>query len=290
MTDPVPPMALSPFTTINQTFEQDVRTCQDAGVRFMDVAERKLADDPDQAAVQMQLLEQAGLEVSAFIPTVHALYPDTLNPDLHNEDDRVERFRASIARAEQLGVPEGVPILSVTGAAPRVDLRSAWSFATQAYAALAEDSAARGFRLMIEPLHPMFMNTDTFICTLREASRLVDEVANNSFGIAVDTFHVWDEEGVCDRIVEASDRVFAVHVSDWPHGGPRGFADRAVPGDGVIPLASLFGAVAKAGFGGPLVLEIFSDLGLEDSLWRVPPREVLARSERGIAKAWSARS
>ena len=80
-------------------------------------------------------------------------------------------------------------------------------------------------------------------------------------------------------------RVGGIHVSDWRE-PPRSVGDRLIPGDGPIPLAEIFAALESGGFDGWYELEIFSDLDLDGSLWRLDPRELIERSYAQFNEIW----
>ena len=68
-----------------------------------------------------------------------------------------------------------------------------------------------------------------------------------------------------------------------------------LPGDGIIDLPAIFGALEAGGAVGWFDLEIFSDDGsftdmdFEDSLWKQDPVEVVRRGKAGFERAWAAR-
>jgi sugar phosphate isomerase/epimerase len=68
-----------------------------------------------------------------------------------------------------------------------------------------------------------------------------------------------------------------------------------LPGDGIIDLPDIFGALEAGGVVGWFDLEIFSDdgsfteEGFEDSLWQQDPLDVIRRGKAGFEKAWAAR-
>ena len=86
----------------------------------------------------------------------------------------------------------------------------------------------------------------------------------------------------------------SVHICDWRDPTRNDF-DRALPGDGIIDLAAIFGALEAGDAIDWVDLEIFSDDGsfsdmdFEDSLWKQDPVEVCLRGKAGFEKAWAAR-
>jgi sugar phosphate isomerase/epimerase len=117
----------------------------------------------------------------------------------------------------------------------------------------------------------------TLVTTLGDAAALVEE-AGAEVGLVFDTWHLWDTPALADEIARLGDRLVAVQVNDWRR-PTRSWCDRVLPGDGVIDLASVLDAVEATGWAGCYDLEVFSDDGtfghaFEDSLWRLPPREL----------------
>ncbi|HEY5080891.1 MAG TPA: sugar phosphate isomerase/epimerase family protein [Bauldia sp.] len=277
---------LSQFTTGDLTFEEYLRLLQACEVKSVEIAASKLSPIEERARDQILELTESGITVSGVVPRVHALFPDTLNPMITDLEERLDSFHASIDFFARALPGVGLPILTITGAAPGVHLRDSYAYALRAYRELVHHAASVGVRLMFEPLGPVLMNTDTFICTLYRAMELIERVDHPDFGLALDSWHVWDEPLLPERIVSAGDRIFGVQVSDYPRNEPRGFADRIIPGEGCIDFRSFFGAVEAAEFGGPIVLEIFSAKEYPDSLWRADPYEVVAQGRRAIERLW----
>ena len=277
---------LSQFTTGDLPFEEYLRLLQACEVKSVEIAESKLSPIEERARDQILELTESGITVSGVVPRVHALFPDTLNPKITDLQQRLDSFHASIDFFARALPGVGLPILTITGAAPGVNLRDSYAYALRAYRELVQHAAAVGVRLMFEPLGPVLMNTDTFICTLYRAMELIERVDHPDFGLALDSWHVWDEPLLAERIVSAGDRIFGVQVSDYPRNEPRGFADRIIPGEGRIDFRSFFGAVEAAGFSGPMVLEIFSAKEYPDSLWRADPYEVVVQGRRAIERLW----
>ena len=84
-----------------------------------------------------------------------------------------------------------------------------------------------------------------------------------------------------------------VHLSD-PRDPTRGWCDRVLPGDGVIPLPEGLAALEAGGFNGWYDLEILSDNGLfgndyADSVWKLPPTQIVRKGRDGFLRAWAGR-
>jgi sugar phosphate isomerase/epimerase len=115
-----------------------------------------------------------------------------------------------------------------------------------------QDRAARlGVRVAVEHTNPMRRDIG-FIHTLRdmvEVARLLD------VGVVVEVTNCWAERGVEDTIADGADTFEVVQVSDYVVGTVTA-TERAVPGDGDIPLARMIATICDAGFDGPFELEM----------------------------------
>ena len=79
------------------------------------------------------------------------------------------------------------------------DLRGARERVADGIAAVLADAAARGVRLAIEPLHPMYCADRCVVSTLGQALDLAERFPAEQVGVVVDTYHVW-----WDRYVRAT--------------------------------------------------------------------------------------
>jgi sugar phosphate isomerase/epimerase len=271
---------VSEFTTWPWTFEEDVDNYAALGVDAIEVCEFKL--DPMRAAQQLASVGERGLSISSVQPRLHSLFPDQPRPEPRDPAVRMALFRQTIDLFAR--VAAGTTLVTITGAAPDGNFRYAFATAVDQYRRLADYAADRGLRVAIEPLNPILMNLDTFICTIPDAMRIVDAVNRPNFGVWLDVWHVWQDPAAAKHIRDCGDRIFGVHVNDWHE--PRNVADRAMIGHGVIPLIELLRAIRGTGYNGVYALEIFSAESLEDSLWKSDLRRVITESRTGFVAAW----
>jgi sugar phosphate isomerase/epimerase len=271
---------VSEFSTWPWSFEEDLAAYSRLNVDVIEVCESKL--DPTRAAEQLKAIRGTGLEVESMQPRLHSVFPDAPRPLPAEPAERTARLRASIELAG--GSVPGATLVTVTGAAPEANFRDAFEVAIKQYRVLADVATANGVRLALEPLNPVLMNADTFICSIPDALRIVQAVDRPSFGIWVDVWHVWQDPAVVERIRACGERIFGVHVSDWHP--PRHFEDRAVIGSGEIPLAELLRAFYDAGYRGTYTLELFSRLELPDSLWAGDLAGLILDNRAGLEDAW----
>ena len=146
-------------------------------------------------------------------------------------------------------------------------------------------AAANGLTLGLEPLHRNVYSTWSTIGTLPETIDLMDEIGEPNVKVLFDVYHLWDTDDVLEHIARHGDRISpSIHICDW-RADTRNDFDRALPGEGVMDLPALFGALDAAGAIEWVDLEIFSDDGsftdqdFHDSLWKQDPADVIARGE-----------
>lgn len=287
MHDTSPIFSVSQFTTWHQTFEEDVALYASLGIKGIEVCQRKLSTDAAIARKQLELIAKRGLLVTSVQPRVHALFPDGMCPNMSELPERLACYRQTIDLFSQCFPNQNLPLVAITGNPPGYNFRDAHKLARTHYRDLADYAAQRGIRIMFEPLSPVLMNVDTFICNLTEAKTLIEDVDRPNFGLMLDIWHVWREPEICKRIMEIGTRIFGVHVCDWPRDEPRHFGDRVLPGDGVIDLSSMLRAINQSGYQGAYCLEIFSIDSLPDSLWKQDPANILVRGRKGFMAAWN---
>lgn len=280
--------AVSQYTTWGQTFDEDIALYERLGVDCIELCECKLSEDAPTRRQQIQRVRDAGMRVTSVQPVVHALFPDSFSPDVKDVHRRAERYQRTIEWVGEELSEEKPPLVAIGGRAPDYDFSYAHRFAREQYAVHAELAAQAGLSLAFEPLSSVYMNTDTFICTLRDAVSLVEDVGKPNFGLLLDVWHIWREFGVLAQIEALGDRIFAVHVGDWPRSEPRNQADRVIPGTGLADFAAIVKATEAAGYRGSYCLELFSHESLEDSLSRADPAWVIAESRSGLAAAFDA--
>ena len=87
--------------------------------------------------------------------------------------------------------------------------------AAEAIIQLAPEAGARGVRLGIEPMHPIFAADRGVVSTLHQALDLAEHFPTIHVGVVVDTFHLLWEPGILDQIARARDRIICYQIGDW---------------------------------------------------------------------------
>jgi len=122
----------------------------------------------------------------------------------------------------------------------------------------------------VEPLHPMFAADRSVVVTMNHANEIAFQFDPRRVGIVVDVYHIWWDPQVYTEIEHGGDRIFGFHVSDWIVPTPDMLMGRGLMGDGVIEIRRLYQAVQKAGYTGPVEVEIFNE-----TLWAMPSTEIV---------------
>lgn len=195
--------------------------------------------------------------------------------------DPAERARAlddnrrAVDEAATLGTEVLVLVSGGLPAGSR-DLRGARERIADALAELGPYAEEHGVRLAVEPLHPMFAADRCVVSTLAQALDLAERFPARQVGVAVDTYHVWWDDGAPAQIARAGagGRIHTFQLADWVTPLPAGVLNgRGQLGDGAIDLREWRAHVEAAGYTGSIEVELFND-----ALWARDGREVLAET------------
>jgi sugar phosphate isomerase/epimerase len=282
-------VAVSQVTTLPSSFADDVRAYADAGLDGIGVWEIKLAEGRDAEA--LELLEVSGLESSAAIPLVPSILPLPLLGGPTDPAERVEALCASLHRLAPFG-PSG--IVCLTGTAQGRDPDDARAIAAQGLRTVADEAAGLGLTVALEPYQRDGGAPWTIVSTIPEAVELIRDAGDPpGLGIQFDVWHLWNTPTLEEDIAREIGRFAGVHVCDVRE-PTRGWADRALPGEGGAEVPRILRALDAAGWDGLYDIEIFSDNGTfgaasyDDSYWDVPPDELLPRARAALQQAWEA--
>jgi sugar phosphate isomerase/epimerase len=284
-----PPFSVSEITTFHQTFEEDLATYREAGVQGIGIWEFKLPEgqDADSAAK----LRESGLEATTCIPGTLSIYPVPFPGPVDPE----ERTQALCDAIERFAAFEPAAVLCLTGHPGDTPAAEARRTIVEGLRRAAKVAGEHGIVLGLEPLHPKVYGHWSTIGAIPETIELIEEVDEPSLALLLDVYHLWDGEGALAEIRRHAGRLApCVHICDWREETRNDF-DRALPGDGIIDLPAIFGALEAGGYDGWFDLEIFSDDGsftdqdFEDSLWKQDALDVVKRAKAGFLRAWEAR-
>ena len=255
-------LSLNLATTQRLGLREAVECCVRAGIPWIGPWRDKVAAAGG-ARASARLIRDAGLRVSSLCRG--GFFPAPTEPE---RQARLDDNRRAIDEAAELGTDV---LVLVCGPAPDRDLDAARRMVEDGIQTLVPYAADRGVRLAIEPLHPMYAGDRSVIVTLGQTNDVLDRLASDQVGVAVDVYHVWWDPDVYPQIARAKGRILGFHVNDWLAPPPDVLLGRGLMGDGVIELSRLRAAVEAASYAGPIEVEIFNQ-----ALWDRPGDEVLA--------------
>ena len=177
----------------------------------------------------------------------------------------IDSVRRALAWAHEL---DADVLVVISGSRGDVPWERAAKMFQESYARLLPEAAEAGVALAIEVIHPLRQDL-TFINTTADAGRIA-RAAGRRGGWVLDFWHSSWEPTLLETIrKDAARRIHAVQISDYKKVTTRSL-DRALLGDGVLPLRTLFAALERAGYRGWYEAEIISDdidrMGYEKAL------------------------
>lgn len=220
-------------------------------------------------AESKRAVKHAGLQVSSVCRG--GMFPAVTRAE---RIARLDDNRRAVDEAAEL---EAEVLVLVCGPAPDKDIAKAREWVCEGIEQLLPYAAERGVKLGIEPLHPMYAADRSVIVTLAQASDLAEQFDSQHVGVIVDAFHVWWDPDLYRQIERAGQRILGFHVSDWIVPMPDLLMGRGMMGEGVIELRNIREAVERAGYSGPIEVEIFNQ-----SIWDQPGDETLSDVKRAF--------
>lgn len=285
---PSPRFSVCELTTLSLPLEEELAVLREAGCEGIGICEAKLPEGGELEAAAA--VRDSGLQASICLPATLSVLPLA---KFEGPADPAERIAGLCAGVQRLVPFEPACLYVLTGPRGSLPYGEARRIAVEGLRDVAKTAADAGIPLGLEPIHASIRDDWTLVTTVPEALDLVEEVDVPGFGIGFDVWHLWDTPDLLEDIRRYASQIVGVHVNDW-RDPTRGWNDRVLPGDGVIPLPAIFGALEAGGYDGWYDLEIFSDDGTfedeyDDSLWKQRPDDVVNRGRDGFLGAWEAR-
>jgi sugar phosphate isomerase/epimerase len=283
-----PRLSVSQITTLRSSFADDVRDYAASGVEAIGVWELKLGEGADAEA--LEALAASGLSSAAAVPAVPSVLPLPLLGGPEDPAERVDAFCRSLERLAPFN-PSSIVCLTGTGLGRAAD--DARSLAVDGLATIGREAERLGLRIGLEPYQRIGGEEWTIVSSIPEAVELIRDAGDSpALGIQFDSWHLWNTPTLYEDIEREIDRFAGVHIADYRE-PTRGWADRALPGDGVADIPRILAALDAAGWDGLYDIEIFSDDGTfgaeyPDSHWAAPATETLARACAAFERCWSA--
>jgi sugar phosphate isomerase/epimerase len=282
-----PRVSVSQITTFRSSFADDVRDYAAAGLDGIGIWELKLPEGGDAEALER--LEASGLGAASAVPAVPSILPLPLLGGPEDPAERVDAICRSLVRLAPFR-PRG--IVCLTGTAEGREPDEARAMVVDGLRTIAREADGLGLRIALEPYQRDGGRLWTIASSIPEAVSLIEDAGDPAaLAIQFDVWHLWNTETLFDDIAAEIDRFAGVHVCDRRE-PTRGWADRALPGEGTADVPAILGALDAAGWDGLYDIEIFSDDGTfgseyEDSLWASPAEETLARATAAFERCWA---
>ncbi|PAZ11162.1 hypothetical protein CLM62_37010 [Streptomyces sp. SA15] len=237
------------------------------------------------------LLQELGVKVTAasgilpagpVLPAPLLTAPDTYRACLDDLDGRLKAMTA-------LGCTIATTVLN-----PRSPLHTtkARAVARKRIAQLATAAAVHGVRLAIEAvsvragLPPELDGPHPVADTLPQLAELLDDTDTDHAGLLVDSFH-WAAAGADPAHITGlpPGTVAHVQIADTPASPTAGEltdSQRLFPGDGTVPWPAFADALARAGYAGPVSVELFNP-----ALRALPAGEIARLSHHAATRCWT---
>jgi sugar phosphate isomerase/epimerase len=222
-----PRISVNSLSSLNQSLSQDIAMWNELGVSHVGLMSSKIAEAGWGRAPE--LIAAAGLRVST-VAANHATVPQALE------------FAASTAAGS---------VYVQSGAAGPLTWEEAAEAFRETFSPLTAVADRLGVALAVEPTNPLRSDL-SFVFSLRDA---VDLARSAGVHVVLDLYSCWYERGLADLVRDNIDLVALVQICDFVV-GTLDTPNRAVPGDGDIPLDRLLALVIDSGYGGAFDLEI----------------------------------
>ena len=262
-----PRMSLNQATIKHADLHEAVKITVAEGIPSIGLWREPVADVG--LAVASEVIKDSGLRVSSLCRGGFFTAEDPNQRRASIEDNRRAIDEAAVLA--QAGAPGSAAVLVlVPGGLPQgsTDIAGARGRVRDAVAVLADDAAAAGVVLAIEPMHPIYAADRGVISTLGQALDIAEDFPAHVVGVVVDAFHVWWDPELLPQVARAGarGRIASYQVNDWITPLPAdALLARGVMGDGHIDLPGLTAAVCGAGYRGDVEVEVFNK-----TLWDMP--------------------
>lgn len=236
-----PRLSVSAVSSWRWSLDDDLRFWDEAGIDHVGLSFRKLEEAGLPGSVER--VRDAGLRVSNVVELGWWQLADRSSWGVQRE-----RLLAAVDSAVVTGAP---CLVLTTGPAGPLDWDEAVAALGEALAPVLDHAAASGVELTIENTGGLRLDL-SFVTTLRDT---VDLARGIGTGVCVEVSSCFAERGLDATLLDAGALLAHVQVSDFVIGSTS-TPDRAVPGDGDIPLARVVAACLHAGYQGAFELEL----------------------------------
>ncbi|EMY32413.1 4-hydroxyphenylpyruvate dioxygenase [Arthrobacter crystallopoietes BAB-32] len=235
---------------LSGTLEEKIHACAEAGFDGIEIFEQDLLVSPRSPEQIRMLADELGLSLDLYQPfrDFEGVTEDLLEANLY-------RAEAKFKLMNLLGI--GTVLLCTNVATATIDDDE---LAAAQLQRLADLAARYSVRIAYEALA-----WGKYVNDFEHAWRIADLVDRPNFGTCLDSFHIlsrnWDPSGI-EKI--PAEKIFFVQLADAPRMSMDVLSwsrhHRVFPGEGDFALAQFMGHLVRAGYNGPVSLEIFNDI------------------------------
>ncbi|MDR7160422.1 TIM barrel protein [Arthrobacter sp. BE255] len=235
---------------LSGTLKEKMQACAIAGFDGIEIFEQDLVTSPLTPEDVRKMAADLGLTLDLYQPFRDF---DSVSEDLLAANLR--RAEAKFRLMARLGMDTILVCSNVaTASIDSDDLR------TEQLGRLAELAGEHGVKVAYEALA-----WGKYVSDYEHAHRLVEAVDHPNLGTCLDSFHILSRDWNTAPIEAFNpEKIFFVQVADAPKlsmdvlSWSRHY--RVFPGEGQFELAKFMGHVVRAGYAGPVSLEIFNDV------------------------------
>ena len=266
--------------SLSGPLEDKIDAIAEAGFDGLELFENDLLTCPLSPEEVRQRLADRGLALELFQPfrDFEAVGPQRL-------EDNMRRARHKLSLMERLGATSLLVCSNVSGDAVDDD-----ALAAEQLRRLADLAAEHGVRVAYEALA-----WGRHVSDYRHAWRIVEMADHPGLGTCLDSFHILsrgDDPAPIESIPR--DKIFLLQLADAPVMAMDVLQwsrhHRCFPGQGSLDVAGLTAHALRAGYQGPLSLEVFNDVFRQSPAVRtaVDARRSLTALEEATAGRMSA--
>ncbi len=246
-------VSVSAICTSRQSLQEDLSFWDRHGIDRVGIAYRKLGRG------DAQRIADQGLRVTSLL-------------GLGTELDKRETwqlFRTEIQQMfEDALTMKAEYVVLTSGSAGELPWEIAGERLAELLSVIAEDSGGVfPVPLLLEHTNQLRFDI-SFVHTLHDA---IDLVRTLGLGVVMEINACWLERALSSTIASGMDVISLVQVSDTKR-GVRCTPERAVPGDGVIPIARILGDLMKASYKGAFELEFVGESIESEGYEKAVPR------------------
>ncbi|WP_285246449.1 sugar phosphate isomerase/epimerase and 4-hydroxyphenylpyruvate domain-containing protein [Pseudarthrobacter sp. efr-133-R2A-89] len=235
---------------LSGTLKEKMQACAIAGFDGIEIFEQDLVTSPLSPEDVRKMAADLGLGLDLYQPFRDF---DGVTPDLLKANLR--RAEAKFKLMSRLGMDTILVCSNVATATIDDDALRA-----EQLAELAQLAGDHGVKVAYEALA-----WGKYVNDYEHAYRLVETVDHPNLGTCLDSFHILSRDWDTAPIESINpDKIFFVQVADAPKlsmdvlSWSRHY--RVFPGEGQFELAKFMGHVVRAGYTGPVSLEVFNDV------------------------------